>query len=1776
MKRITEVKDIYAKITKTVTSSKDEWKDFLNFASKVYKYNFDNAILIYAQRPNATMVATMDIWNKKIGRYINKGVRSIAVFDTRRQNLKLDYLFDISDTHGYPNTIPKLWSLDKDIEKELIGRINMKYGVNYDKLDNIISDLAELKVNINIPEYITDFKGDIEASWLNNLPDQGVRQNFMDTVIDSIHYIVAKRCGIESRVYKNVDCFNLVSHFNTLPFTLKLGNAALSVSREILKEFEQEITEIIKEKRMVKNNERTTRARIRGSGWNTLSEASNIQGREGRPETTREIRTDGDELFKGQSLSEIQSSADERGTDGDNAQGQRRSSSETEHNHGTDVKGKSNKESREHNGNLQTQGTSEGSSGGNSSEGNSVQREINQQQLDIFESHSSGSFFIYENNEKETEITVDQEKIKESSWEAYKNNALDNYKPGVLNWIENSEVNGADDNKSNHFDDKNIEPKEVDLGQLKTPIEDKMNYRYSPEDEIGVGGVKTKFKNNVEAIKTLKAIEKEKRLATAMEQKTLAKYVGWGGMPQAFDKNSSSWSNEYAELKGLLSEEEYNSARASTPNAHYTDPLIIENIYKALENFGFKEGNILEPAMGVGNFFSMIPNTMNKSKLYGVELDDISGRIAKQLYQKANIKIQGFETTDYPDNFFDVAIGNVPFGDYKLYDPTYDKHNFMIHDYFFGKALDKVRPGGIIAFITSKGTLDKENPSVRKYIAQRADLVGAIRLPNTAFKANANTEVTADILFLQKRERVAVSEPNWLHVGLTEDKIPVNEYFIDNPEMLLGKMVFDKRMFGENSRYTTLINEDENFNLSDSLNKAVKNLSANIEGYERKEESQEDVISADPNVRNYTYTFVEGKLYYRENAIMRKCDITGKALDRIKGLHGIREITRKIIDIQTKGCTKEELKLKQEVLNERYDNFVKKLGFITSKTNNSAFREDNDYPLLSSLEIVDDDGNVKKADMFTKQTIRPLEKITSVDTALEALTVSLNEKGKVDIPLMTQLYHKSEEELLSELKGHIFLNPEHYDKDNSLLGWETQDQYLSGNVRQKLKIAKIYAETNPELFDSNIDALEKVKPKNLEASEIDIRIGTTWIEEADIEKFIYETLGTPRYCQNFNSRYANNEVQVHYNSYNASWTIENKGVDSNSILATEIYGTKRLSGYYIIEESLNLRTVTVKDRVDDGDKVKYVINQKETMLAREKQNQIKEEFKSWIFRDPERRKKYVNFYNENFNNIRLREYDGSHLTFPGMNPDIKLRQHQVNAIARTLYGGSTLLAHCVGAGKSFEMIASGMELKRLGLAKKSIYVVPNHLTEQMGAEFLRLYPSSNILVTTKKDFEKQNRRRFVSRIATGAYDAVIIGHTQFEKIPISKERQERMLNDQINQMTYAIEETKRERGENWSIKQMERFKKSLETDLKSLLDESRKDDVINFEELGIDCLFVDEAHSYKNCATFSKMRNVAGISNTRAKKSSDMLMKCQYIQELNEGRGVIFATGTPLSNSMVEMYVMQRYLQNHQLEKRGIHHFDAWAANFGEVVSSLELAPEGSGYRFRSRFSKFTNLPELMTLFKDMADVQTADMLKLPVPKLKNDKYILVASEPSEFTKDIMQDFVTRAERIRNGAVDPAFDNMLKITNEARILGTDPRLLVSSADNDPESKVNKCIENIYEEYIKSQDIKGTQIVFCDVGTPNNDGRFSIYPYIKQELINLGMKEDEVCFIHDAKNEVQREQMFSDMRSGNKRVIIGSTPKMGTGTNIQDRLIALHHLDCPYRPSDIERASVMGA
>ena len=1342
----------------------------------------------------------------------------------------------------------------------------------------------------------------------------------------------------------------------------------------------------------------------------------------------------------------------------------------------------------------------------------------------------------------------------------------------------------------------------------------KHNFHYNLW-EMEKGGAKTRYQWNMDAIRTLKQIESENRLATPEEQKTLSKFVGWGGLSQAFDEENAGWSKEYKELKEMLSDEEYAAARATVNNAFYTSPEIAMCMNSALVQFGFRGGNVLEPSMGIGNFFGSMPAPMQRSKLYGVELDSISGRIAKQLYQNANISITGFENTTYPDNFFDVVVGNVPFGDYKVFDPKYNKYNFRIHDYFLAKALDQVRPGGMVAVITTKGTLDKANPTIRKYLAERAELVGAIRLPNTAFKDNAGTEVTADILFLQKRERKIDIEPDWVHLGVTENGIAVNSYFAEHPEMMLGSMEYDTRIYGQDSRYTVCVNDDENFNIYEALNKAIGNIKAQMTDFERvadEAEQTEEVIPADPDVRNYTYTFFEGKLYYRENSEMVRKEVSQTAEERIRSLDEIRQITRDLIDIQMDGCSEEELSDKQRLLNVKYDAFVKQYGAITSKANRIAFRDDSDYPLLCSLEEVNEDGEVKKADMFYKQTIKAKTVIDRVETAVEALNVSVNEFGYVNLAYMLSIYEPDitnvKEELaeksgqtadeitfsddalaelrravlVEELDGLIFLNPDRYNENNPDIGWETADEYLSGNVRDKLRVAKAMAADtgNPqaEKFAGNVAALEKVQPEWIEASDIDVKIGTTWIEPLDYEQFIYELLNTPRRARAVRSQFYNTGIQVHLNKMSMEWFIENKSMDKHSVAATKTYGTSRMDAYSIFEDTLNLKTVTVRDRIDDGDgRYHYEVNKNETMLAREKQNMIKEKFKEWLFAEPERRQKYVEYYNETFNNIRLREYDGSHLQFPGMNPAIELKPHQKNAVARILLGGNTLLAHCVGAGKSFEMMAACMEQKRLGLANKTIMVVPKPLIGQTASEFLRLYPSANILVATERDFEKSRRKQFVSRIATGDYDCIIMSHSQFEKIPISAERKERMLNEQIDEISYAIDEMKERNGERWTVKQMESQKKKLEEQLKSLSDESRKDDLITFEELGVDSIMVDEAHNFKNLAIFSKMNNVSGISSSGAKKSTDMQLKCQYLSEINDGRGIVFATGTPISNTMCEMYVMQLYLQKAALEEMGIYHFDSWAANFGEVTTALELTVEGSGFRFKSRFNKFTNLPELMNIFREVADVQTADMLDLDVPALRGGKPIIVESEPDWYVKQVMEDFVVRAERIRGGGVDPSVDNFLKITHEARLLGTDARLIDKDAPNNPDGKLNKVAENVWKEYEKgnANGHIGCQLIFSDIGTPGPDKDFTIYDYLKETLIQYGIPADEIAFIHDAKTDAQRDALFKEMRTGKKKVLIGSTDKCGTGVNVQTHLVAMHHVDCPWKPSSIEQREGRG-
>jgi len=1297
---------------------------------------------------------------------------------------------------------------------------------------------------------------------------------------------------------------------------------------------------------------------------------------------------------------------------------------------------------------------------------------------------------------------------------------------------------------------------------MAPPEPHKLNYHIT-DDDLGVGGAKEKYHRNIAAIRLLKQIESEDRLATADEQEVLAQYVGWGGLSKAFDDTDSSWSGEYAELKELLDETEYKAARASTLNAHYTSPVVIKAIYKALENMGFSGGNILEPACGVGNFLGLLPPSLSESNLYGVEIDSVSGRIAQQLYQRENIQITGFENTAFQDNFFDVAVGNVPFGSYGVIDKRYAKHNFYIHDYFIAKSIDKVRPGGLVTLITSKGTLDKQNSSVRRYIAQRAELVGAVRLPNNVFKANAGTEVTCDILFLKKRDSLQDIEPDWVQLGETDDGVPANQYYIDNPHMVLGRMEFCKRMYGKED--DTACIPFEGADLAQQLEDAISNIEAEIDepDYMMDEPDDNDTsIPADPNIKNYSFTIVNDKLYYRENARMRLYDTNATAEKRIRGMLALAKTLHGLIDVQLEGRGDFEVRKAQSRLNSQYDEFVSEYGLINDRANRLAFSDDGDYYLLSSLEDIDENGNFKgKADIFTRQTIRPRKVITHLDTSSEALAVSIGEKARVDIGFMSALTGKEPETVIEELTGVIFKDPLS-DLNNPYDGYITADEYLSGNVREKLKTAKLIAETHPE-FAHHVPALEAVQPQDLEAADIEVKLGTVWIPTKYIDEFIYELLDT--------SYYAKYNIKVSYSKYTGAWYVSNKSMDGNSIAARETYGMERINAYQIIEETLNQKNVRITDKVVDPDgNERYVVNSKETFLAMQKQNLIRDAFRDWIFRDEDRRKHLVGYYNEHFNNIRPREYNSDHLVFEGMNPTLELRPHQRNAVARQLYGGNTLLAHCVGAGKSFTMIAAAMEAKRLGLSTKSMIAVPNHLTEQIAAETLRLYPAAKVLVTTQKDFQQHNRKRFCSKIATGDYDIVIIGHSQFEKIPLSTERQIRTLEREIDEIAYAIENERRSSAQSFNVKQMERTKKALESKLKQLNDQSRKDDVVTFEELGIDRLFVDEAHGYKNLFVVTKMRNVAGVQQTQAQKSMDMYMKCRYMDEITGGKGVTFATGTPVSNSMVELFTMQRYLQRWELEQRDLLHFDNWASLFGEAQAAYEVAPEGNRFQMKTRFSRFFNLPELMSMFKETADIQTRDMLDLPIPKLRDGKIQTVVAKPTDIQRKMISELGDRADTVRNGQVDPTEDNMLVITNDGRKIALDQRLANPCLPDDPNSKVNTLMRNVYDIWAREADTKGAQIVFCDLSTPRFNGEFNVYEDLKKKWVGKGIPAGQIAFIHEAKNEKQKAAMFARVRSGDIRIILGSTFMMGSGVNIQDRLAAVHHADVGWRPADMEQ------
>ena len=1280
-----------------------------------------------------------------------------------------------------------------------------------------------------------------------------------------------------------------------------------------------------------------------------------------------------------------------------------------------------------------------------------------------------------------------------------------------------------------------------------------INFRITDE-HLGEGGPKQKFRANMEAVKLLHELELENRLATPQEQEILSRYVGWGGLSQAFEEGNNQWAGEFTELYSELSPEEYRAARASTLNAFYTSPVVIHAMYEALSNMGLESGNVLEPSCGVGNFMGLVPKSMEDLKMYGVELDSISGRIAKQLYQKNNISVQGFETAQYPDSFFDCVIGNVPFGSYKVADRKYDRHNFMIHDYFIAKSLDLVRPGGVVAVVTSSGTLDKQNPAVRQYIANRADLLGAIRLPDNAFRKNAGTDVVSDILFLQKRDCASLEQPEWVQLDTTPEGYRMNAYFVRHPEMVLGELSVESTQYGKQE---VTVKPIEGMELAVQLKEAISHIQGEItentlDDFELTETDRS--IPADPAVRNFSFTNVDGKVYYRENSKMNPVELPALTAERVLGMIELRNVTQELIQCQMEDGSDEEIALLQKKLNQQYDRFSSRYGLISSTANRRAFSQDSSYCLLASLEYLDEEGKLKrKADIFSKRTIRRAEPVTSVDTASEALAVSIGERAKVDLPFMAELSGKTEEQITEELAGAIFRNPL-TDK------WETSDEYLSGNVREKLGIAERFAENHPE-YEGNVQYLKKVQPKDLDASEIEVRLGATWVDTEYITQFMGETFHTPGY-------YLGSKIDVRYAAVNGQWNITGKNMDNRgNALVQSTYGTQRANAYRLLEDALNLRDTKIYDIIEDADGEHRVLNKKETMLAQQKQEMIKEAFKEWIFRDIDRREALCKKYNELFNSSRPREYDGSHIQFTGMTPEITLMPHQKNAVAHILYGNNTLLAHCVGAGKTFQMIAAGMESRRLGLSQKNLYVVPNHLTEQWGSDFLRLYPGANVLVATKKDFEPANRKKFCSRIATGDYDAIIIGHSQFERIPLSVERQAAAIEKQIRDITMAIEDAEGQEGTRYTVKQMEKTRKSLQTRLDKLNDQTRKDDVVTFEQLGVDRLFVDESHNYKNLFLYTKMRNIAGIAQTDAQKSSDMFMKCQYLDELTGGKGVTFATGTPVSNSMVELYTIMRYLQYDTIQKMGLGHFDSWAAAFGETVTAIELSPEGTGYRAKTRFARFFNLPELISLFKESADIQTADMLNLPVPEAE---YINEVLKPSEIQQDMVSAFADRAVAVRSGLVEPTVDNMLKITNDGRKCALDQRLLNDMLPDEADSKVNRCAKNAYDIWEETAEKKSTQLIFCDLSTPKNDGTFNVYDDIREKLVEKGIPREEIAFIHEAGTEAKKAELFAKVRAGQVRILLGSTPKLGAGTNIQDRLIALHHLDCPWKPSDLEQ------
>jgi N12 class adenine-specific DNA methylase len=1783
----------YEKIVSQLTASPEEWRDFLLSAGKNYKLRFDEQVLVYSQKPDATAVLELERWNSQYDRWVNRGTHGIAVFCyDNPDKVKLKYYFDISDTHEGRNPRPVvLWRMKSRYESEVTEMLTDTFSEigTASSFSQAVTMAARFATEDNIDAYAEDLLDNIGGSALESLAADEIQDRLYGIVRASVAYTIFARSGYDPKTIISPRYFDGIKYFNTMDTAAILGSASSDIAEQILREIASTVRSCMRDERngirtfaepeATADNvheEQTTitepersesddadepelqrdTGRLSGSGRETSRPAESQPRQMGEDEV--DIPERGEEVGIREAADELQADTAPRG----------------------DRTGSGRADQADSGAEREVAWRRRGDEGARPHE---VERPDDQHQSDSGADSDKGADSELAGGEPPGAKPVANSDISDTGMGGASLSFFNEEEPEdpspsfVMPTVTSEQLSIFDENRK-PFEpepEKNAEPVSTSAKAPAVPEQEKHNFSIT-DDALGHGGAKAKYRFNIEAIKLLNAIESEDRLATGAEQEILSRYVGWGGIPQVFDGKDGSWSSEYLDLKEHLSSGDYETARATTLNAHYTSPIVIKSMYKALENMGFESGNILEPSCGIGNFMGLVPASMSGSKVYGVELDPITGRIAQQLYQQNNIRIQGFEAVSFSDNFFDVAIGNVPFGGYGVADKKYDKYHFMIHDYFFAKTLDKVRPGGIVVFITSKGTLDKKNPAVRKYIAQRAELIGAIRLPNNAFLSNAGTNVTSDIIFLQKRDRMMDIEPDWVHLGELDNGIAVNTYFADNPGMILGEMTHEGAMHYGRGDETTCKPFD-GADLSEQLTDAIANINTQITEYELDEPDadEQDTIPADPEVRNFSYTIVDKKIYFRDNSVMYPTELPLTTQERVKGMIAVRDCLRTLIMYQTEDYPDELIEKEQSRLGTLYDAYTKKYGVLSSAGNSRAFDRDSSYCLLCSLENIDENGNLKsKAAMFTKRTIRPMTKVDSVDTPAEALAVSIAEKAAVDINYMSELCRKTPTEIYDELRGVIY-----YDTTADTPVFRTSDDFLSGNVREKLRdwhrtledlqqqldIVDDSADDHgiPAAIDNanfNISALMQVQPEDLSASEIDVRLGATWIPPRMVEQFMFELLDTPRYSQN--------RINVHFSAYTANWNIEGKNMDTGNVKANGTFGTRRMQAYKIIEETLNLKDVRIFDYVEDGEgKKTAVLNKKETMIAQQKQEAIKSAFDGWVWKDPERRNELVRIYNDKFNSIRPREYDGSHITFGGINPDISLYDHQKNAIAHILYGGNTLLAHVVGAGKTFEMTAAAMESRRLGLCNKSLFVVPNHLTEQWASEFLQLYPAANILVATKKDFEKKNRKKFCSRIATGEYDAIIIGHSQFEKIPLSAERQRQELTKQIDDLTAGVQELKAQRGENFSIKQLEKMKKTLAVRLEKLNDQSRKDDAVTFEELGVDRIFVDEAHNYKNGLIVTKMRNVGGIAQSEAQKSADLFMKTRYLDGITGSRGIIFATGTPISNSMVEMYTMQRYLQYPELERHGLVHFDAWASTFGETATTIELAPEGNGYRAKTRFAKFYNLPELMAMFRQVADVQTADMLNLPVPKANYHNEVI---KPSETQKDLVLSLSERADKVRRKEVDSSEDNMLVITNDGRKIALDERLINPLLPDRNDGKVSVCADNVFQLWEKTQEKRLAQLVFCDLSTPKSDGSFNVYDDIRKKLTEKGIPENEIAFIHSANTESQKKEMFSKVRAGQIRVMIGSTQKMGAGTNVQDRLIGLHHIDCGWRPSDLQQ------